>query len=261
MVEPMERGAFSRPVRRGDTVERDACPGSVKVHALLRHFERVGFDLAPRFLGTTADGSREILSYIDGDTGYPPLTEELRSDEALVSVARAVHAMHDATQGFPLDDHDGWHGHEVTAPIRIDCIGHRDLAPWNIVFQHSTVVGIIDWDFAGPSNRVWDLAYAAHQFVPFHPTAGMAAFGWAQEPDRAGRLRQFADAYGHGVAPEDIVDLAIVRLTSMAAHIELQIRAGNPAFDMHHRDGHAQGYRAAAEFIIRHRQSFLGSPR
>lgn len=257
MDDPMSRGVFADPVRRGDTVERRPGPGANAVRALLAHFERVGFDLAPRYLGTTADGTREVLSFIAGETGYPPLAAALRSDAALTGVARAIRAMHDATRGFPLAEHDGWAAPEVAMPVAVDCVGHRDLAPWNLVFDGSRVVGIIDWDFAGPSNRAWDLAYAAHQFVPFHPMPDLPAFGWAVEPDRAARLRLFAEAYGGGVTPDEIVDLAIVRLVATAAHIEARIRAGDPAYEMHRRDGHAAGYRAAAAFVTASRAAWL----
>jgi hypothetical protein len=37
----------------------------------------------------TTDGKREILSYIDGEIGYPPLPDSVHSEEALASVARA----------------------------------------------------------------------------------------------------------------------------------------------------------------------------
>jgi hypothetical protein len=150
----MQGGRFSKPVRRGDTVERRAAPSSANVHALLRQFERVGFALAPKFVGTAA--GREVLTFIEGETGYPPLPESQRSDEALVNVARAIRAMHDATQGFVPVDPEAWHDLEVAVPARIDCIGHHDLAPWNIVFDGGQVVGIIDWDSIRPSNRVWD---------------------------------------------------------------------------------------------------------
>lgn len=257
VADQMSRGVFAAPVRRGDTVERRAGPGSRSVRALLEHFERVGFDLAPRFLGTTAGGTREVLTFIEGETGYPPLAPAFRTDEALVSVASAIRAMHDATRGFPAGEHDGWAAPEVAAPVAVDCVGHRDLAPWNLVFDGSSVVGVIDWDFAGPSNRVWDLAYAAHQFVPFHPTPHLPAYGWAVEPDRAARLRSFAEAYGMGVTPDEIVDLAIVRLTATAAHMEARIRARDPAYELHRRDGHAEGYRAAATFVAAHRTAWL----
>jgi len=105
-------------------------PGSVNVHALLEHFERVGLALTPRFLGLTDDGTREILSFVDGETGYPPLSVALRTEEALVSIAQAVRAIHDASQGLRAPDLDAWSGYEVAVPARIDCIGHPDLAPW-----------------------------------------------------------------------------------------------------------------------------------
>ena len=78
MDEVMSGGRFARPVRRGNTVERDVGIGHQNVHALLSHFERQGFGLAPRYLGMTQDGRREILSFIEGEIGYPPLTEAVR---------------------------------------------------------------------------------------------------------------------------------------------------------------------------------------
>ena len=67
MDEVLPGGRFARPVRRGDVVERDAGVGHLYVHELLVYLEARGFGLAPRYLGMTADGRREILSYIDGD--------------------------------------------------------------------------------------------------------------------------------------------------------------------------------------------------
>ncbi|NYH88612.1 phosphotransferase [Actinopolymorpha rutila] len=258
MAEAMSGGRFAKPVRRGDSVERDFRHANPNVHALLRHFENVGFELAPRFLGVSADGSREVLSFVEGETGYPPLPAAQRSDEALMEVAHAIRAMHDATQGFEPVDPATWHHQDVAMPTRIDCIGHHDLAPWNIVFDGSRVVGILDWDRIGPSNRVWDLAYAAHQFVPFHPPAGLKAFGWDTEPDRAARLRMFAEAYGGGVTPAEIVDLAALRLLSIGAYIEGRVRAGDSSFEVHREEDHARGYRIAAEYVLANRAALLG---
>lgn len=254
MDEVMEGGRFAGPVRRGDTVERRR--STANSHALLQHFERVGFDLAPRLIDVV--GELETLSYLPGKAGYPPLPDELRSDEALVSVAKAIRRLHDATVGFLPVEPGEWNDLEVAAPIRIDCIGHHDLAPWNLVFEGAEVVGIIDWDTIRPSNRVWDLAYAAHQFVPFHPPAWLEPFGWAAEPDRAGRLRLLCDSYGLGVQPAEIADLMPIRLLSHAANIEQEIRDGNPAFDVHRDEDHAGGYRAAADYILDSRAVLLG---
>jgi hypothetical protein len=259
MTDPMLRGRFAQPIRRGDTVERLMGPGADNVHALLEHFAQVGFALAPRWLGTTADGTREILSYLPGDTGYPPLTAELCSDDTLIQVVRSVRAMHDATQGFVAPRPGRWHRLEPVTPTVIDCIGHHDLTPWNLVFDGTAVVGIIDGDLAGPSNRAWDLAYLAYQWVPLHPPDGRAGFGWDTEPDRAGRLRPLTDTYGHGIRPEQVVDVAVLRLLGMAAHIDDRVHAGDPAFVVHRDENHAAGYRQAAGHILADRDHLLGA--
>ncbi|MDN4639955.1 hypothetical protein QCD70_06850 [Agreia sp. PsM10] len=45
------------------------------------------------------DGT-EILEYLPGDSGYPPLSAEVRSDQALVSLATAIRSVHDASRSF-----------------------------------------------------------------------------------------------------------------------------------------------------------------
>jgi hypothetical protein len=55
-----------RVTRVGETVRRPWRPTSPATHALLDHLERLGFDGAPRFLGTDEHG-REVLSYIPGE--------------------------------------------------------------------------------------------------------------------------------------------------------------------------------------------------
>ena len=59
--EPLHGGDVTTVVKVGDTVRRETGPWSAAVHALLQHFERVGFDGAPRFLGIDERG-REILA-------------------------------------------------------------------------------------------------------------------------------------------------------------------------------------------------------
>ena len=47
-------------------------PHTAYVHALLRHFERVGFEGAPRALGFD-DRGREVLTYVEGEPALEPL--------------------------------------------------------------------------------------------------------------------------------------------------------------------------------------------
>lgn len=252
-------GRFAGPVRQGDRVLRTPGPNARNVQALLDHFERAGLGLTPRFLGPAEDG-RELLGFVPGDAWLPPYGPELRSDATLVGVAHAIRRLHDASLDFVAPTPWVPGRYEVAGPSRVDCIGHGDLAPWNVVLDGPTVAAVIDWDTAGPTSRTWDLAYAAYQFVPFHPDDDLPAWGWETEPDRAARLRLFVESYGLGVSPAELVDLAIVRMVAIAAHMEQEIRAGNAAFDVQRDEGHPAGYRAGAAFMINARSRWLGLP-
>jgi Ser/Thr protein kinase RdoA (MazF antagonist) len=188
------------------------------------------------------------------------LPAAVRSDRALRSAARAVRALHDAGEGFVPPQPGAWGHQEVTAAVEINCVGHGDLAPSNLLFDDDQVVGIIDFDFAGPSNRAYDLSYLAHQMIPLHPTEHLEGFGFSLDDHYqwARRLRILAAAYGPDMRTDQLVDFAAVRLLSTAVHIDQQIRAGSPAFAVHRRDDFAAGYRAAAGFILTNRSRLLG---
>jgi hypothetical protein len=81
--EVLAGGDVNVVVRVEDTVRRPTGRWSPAVHALLRHFESVGFDGAPRFLGID-DRGREILGYVEGVAALPPVPAD---DEAVVELA------------------------------------------------------------------------------------------------------------------------------------------------------------------------------
>jgi hypothetical protein len=66
------------PVRVGDTVRRRTGRWTPAVHALLRHLEAVGFNAAPKVLGVDGQG-REVVTYIESESGVYPLPERLPS--------------------------------------------------------------------------------------------------------------------------------------------------------------------------------------
>src|SRR4051812_2999128 len=85
-------------VRVGDTVRRPQTTNARFVHQLLIHFAQNGFVGAPRYLGMD-EKNREILSYIEGSV---PTDLGEFSDEQIVTAARLLRAMHDATTGSAL---------------------------------------------------------------------------------------------------------------------------------------------------------------
>ena len=242
-----EDGNVSEVVRVGDTVRRTAGPWTPAVHALLRHLEARGFAGAPRARGRD-DKGREVLTYIEGRTG-PDSLEGIGSDETLVAVARLVWRYHDAVADFRPPADAAWR-FIVGAPRAGDVICHNDLGPWNTVFVGARPVALIDWDFAAPAPRVWDVAYAIWRFVPLY---GGGTFG--APADHARRIRLFCDAYGQ-VDRQDL--LAVVERRQQTLHDTLVAwgQAGVPAFAAMLRDGHADGIRGDIAYL-RHNRSAL----
>lgn len=242
--EIMPGGRFSSPVRIGAVVRRKAGPWSPNVHALLRHLADAGFTRAPRPVSLADGGATEEVGYVPGTAGLYPVDADVRSDEALADVARTLRAAHDASAGFAAPDPGAWQ-QRIAGPADPDVIGHNDLGPYNIVFDGRRVAAFIDWDFAAPATRSWDACYAAFRMVPLSGPVHAEAFGFGYHPARQRvRLAAFCAAYDHpAVTPASVVDDLAVRLAAMAAHIEREVRAGNPAFAVHRRERHADAYR------------------
>jgi hypothetical protein len=115
------------------------------------------------------------------------------------------------------------------------------------VFVGARPVALIDWDFAAPAPRAWDVAYALWRFVPLY---GSVAFGGPAEQAR--RIRLFCDAYG---LAERQGLLEVVERRQQALHDTLVAwgQAGAPAFAAMLRDGHADGIRDDIAYLRRNR--------
>jgi hypothetical protein len=176
-------GNVGGAVRVGNTVRRQPGPWTPAVHALLNYLHgRVS--AIPRVLGTD-DQHREVLSYLPGrviDTD----TERL-SDGQIVSLVRWTRDFHDAVAGFT---HPGpWRFFPVSQP---SLVCHNDIAPYNASFAGDELTGVFDWDLAGPSTPLFELAFIAWNCVPLWRNIG---------PDNAARrLSLIASAYGQFTA-------------------------------------------------------------
>ena len=119
-------------VRVGDTVRRQVGPHTPAVHALLRHFEQVGFEGAPRVVGIDERG-REILLVRRGRGGAR--AGAARTTRRSGELGRLLRAMHDAQAGFVHAEHRGWQldGRAPPESARSSC--HNDLFWPNVVFR------------------------------------------------------------------------------------------------------------------------------
>jgi hypothetical protein len=239
--EPLGGGNMTAGVVRvGDTVRRPAGPHTPAVHALLSHLHAAGFEGAPRALGIDEQG-REVLEFIPGQVPWPERFDLVTPPDRLARAARLIRDFHDAVTGFTPPADARWQA-LIPADGRCDIIAHHDLAPWNLVIGPRWV--FIDWDCAAPGNRLWDLAYALHGFVP------LSADPRWQRRDASSRVRLFADTYGlDETHRRALVPLLTRRARTMHAFLELHASSDIQPWAGLWEDGHGKAWQADADYI------------
>ena len=222
--EVLTGGNMGPVVRRGDQVHRVSGEWSPSVHRLLRHCRAAGLISVPEVRELTDDG-REVLGFIPGDVPAYPMPGWVWGHEALVSSARLLRELHDATIG--CDPKGPWRS-PVHEPVEVIC--HNDFAPYNCVYEDGRAVGVIDFDFASPGSRLWDLAYLAYRIVPLstHTADGFSAH------EREERLGALLRAYGTSDTPAELRGMVVRRLMELATFSDTMAEAlGNPELHEH----------------------------
>lgn len=247
MNEPTEKplgGNMTEVARLGKEVLREAGPWTPTVQRLLTHLREAGISWCPEPRGWTADG-RETLSYLKGKVPTYPLPDWVYDEEILVQAATWLRQLHDATAGY-VDPEARWR-RSPRKPVEVVC--HNDFAASNMVFRDHELVGIIDWDFAGPGPRLWDLAYLAYRMVPLmgpeNPDAPNRTI------DLSRRVRLLLQAYGSDATVMELLDAVIERLEDLAAFTHSHAVARHDEALL--KD--ARGYSADAAFL----RSLLGA--
>jgi Ser/Thr protein kinase RdoA (MazF antagonist) len=216
-------GRLNDARRIGDTVRRRAGPWTPAVHALLRFLEGEGFE-APRVIGMDEKG-REVLQFIEGEVhaGYPvPLPDAVFREDYMVAAARHLRRYHDIVARFAPPPEAKW---RLVSPEPHEIICHNDWSPWNALFRDGRYLLTLDWDLAGPGQRLWDVANGACSWVPLF--AGASAFRDIDE--RARRLRIFCDSYDLADRT-GLIDAIHARTIFIARFMEEQASLGDPGF-------------------------------
>lgn len=182
------------------------------MQALLRHLESTGFRGSPRVIGDGVDDEgREHLSYIEGEFVHP----NAWSDDGIAELGRLVRELHDAAIDFvppPDATWQPWFTRADAASGGDAVFGHGDLGPWNIVARDGKPVGFVDWEFAGPVDRLAEVAQVAWLNAQLHDDDIAARNQLPSAEQRARQLRLFVDAYG--LTPEERAEL----VTRMVDH-------------------------------------------
>lgn len=215
--------------RRGDEVRRPSNPNTPSIHRFLGALAATGFDGASVPLGVDDEG-RERLRFVEGDVPLVPYPAWARSDDALASVARLLRRFHDAAAQVPATEGDRW-SDEMADPDGGEVVCHNDVCLENVVFRDGEAVALLDFDFAAPGRRTYDLACFARMCVPVDDESRFR-FGWtAPDAELPDRLRLVADAYGL-TAPEraEMVDALSGTIERGGAFLVRRMEAGDANF-------------------------------
>ncbi|CZF86880.1 phosphotransferase enzyme family protein [Grimontia marina] len=238
--------------RANNHVIRPANKTTPLLHRLLNHLHQQGFHHCPKPIAI--DSEHERLSFLEGQVYNYPLQGHIASKRALISAARLLRQMHDASVSFVdgLDGNENW-----ILPVRVptEVICHGDFAPYNLVLNGEEAVGIIDFDTAHPAPRTWDLAYALYCWAPFKTHAFDKLGSLNEQIDRAG---MFCEAYG--VTKDTLCvlpDVMIDRLEVLVSFMKSEADKGNEAFQKNLDDGHHLAYEKDIQYISQNKQKIL----
>jgi hypothetical protein len=152
----------------------------------------VGFVGAPQVVGDGFDAQgREILTYVEGEVINPAPW----SDDAIHELGHLIRDLHNATASFRPSASVTWRpwfGREVGTP---GIIGHCDAAPWNIVSRQGKPIALIDWEVAGPVDRLTEVAMVAWTNAQLFDDDVAAMNGLPEAQHRIRQVRILSDAY------------------------------------------------------------------
>jgi hypothetical protein len=229
-------GNLSKVSKVGSTVRRPAGPHTSAVHALLTHLRAAGFKGAPLPLGIDERG-REVLEYLCGRIHMPQRDGPLGRDRALADAGRLLRAFHDASATFAVP-HDAQWDLGLSGPAALMwkrfspvVVCHNDAAVWNLIVCRWRAHALIDWDFAAPAPRIWDLASMARSLAPLLRATARRALGWPDDHEVGRRLRLLVDAYAATQAERAVlIEATIARAESDLRYGRRALADGDPAW-------------------------------
>ena len=248
-------GNLGSVVRAGATVHRPWKPVTSHLHALFKELRSVGFDGVPQPQGRDGTG-REVLSWIPGDVPVPPFPPWSMTDDALGEVARLLRRYHDAAGSIRLPPDAPW-SLELADPRGGDILCHNDVCPENVVFRSGRAVALLDFDYAAPGRRVWDVARTIRMWGPLGDPG-------AYEPERARldglrRLGNFCSSYGIvSSEAEEVADAVIASHLVGMEFVRAHVEAGERVFvEMFVGYGGEERDRRNREWLQAHRDDMI----
>ena len=230
--------ASSFVVRVDETIRKPWTASTSSVRRLLEHLHSSVGDLVPEHLGRDDQG-RQVLEFVPGVEAMDELPLAAAELERVGAIIRALHV---AASSFPRRDTDVWATAMRSAGDEI--ISHNDLAPWNLI-RSPDRWSFIDWDGAGPTSSIADLAYAARAFAQLDHLHELDA--------SVPLLRSLLDGYeASGYERAGVVPAMIERAEAMRDLLVGSIATGVQPWASMAVSGHGDYWASAAAYLRRH---------
>lgn len=246
MNQYLKGGRENKIYKKDNCIYRPAEEWTKNIHSFLKYLHSVGFNKVPFPFGINDKGI-EILSYVDGTVYNDLLPEEVKSDEALMSVARILKEFHDYGSEYVkmMNNTEKWMFCK-REPVETMC--HGDFAPYNIAIDGREVIGIIDFDTLHPGPRMWDIAYALYRWIPLMAPSNIESFG--TEEDKKRRLKVFLNTYEIISSQEkEVINSVIKRLEYLIDYMNQEAQDGNETFIKNIKEGHLDTYSTDLEYL------------
>ncbi len=243
-------------VRIGRRIRRPLPPNSATLHALLL-FLRASSDVkAP--LPIAIEDQVEVVEYLPGDVALAPYPEWTNSVTALETLGGLLRRFHDATTRWDIPVAASW-SPDLADPAGGPVICHNDVCVENVVFRNGVATALLDFDFAAPGRRVWDVCQTARYWIPLtDPELPAAADRGIKDP--LDRLRRFVDAYGLDTAcRHQFVEVLLEAEHGARRFVEKQVARGVTVFVQVWDEAAIRRFDRKIAWIARHADEITGA--
>jgi aminoglycoside phosphotransferase (APT) family kinase protein len=146
---------------------------------------------------------------------------------------------------------------ELADPSGGPVLCHNDVCLENVVFREGSAVALLDFDFAAPGRRVFDLAALARMCVPIDDPTSARLLGWSID-DNPLRLRVVADSYGlDRESGSALLEASDRSMAGAGEFVRRRVEAGEAAFiDMWERMGGGARYERRHRWWLANREAF-----
>ena len=169
-----------------------------------------------------------------------------------MSVADLQRRYHVAVADFRSPAGAVWGAGPTPVGFGGDLVCHNDLCLENVVVAAGRAVAFIDFDFAAPVDRVWDIAIALRHWVPMWDPADLDEH--RLPVDQIARCHQFFDTHGLTRRDRDrTLDALLVFLDRGLDFVRREAEAGHTGHVAQWNAGYEGKNRRSQRWVTEHR--------